>query len=96
MHLFSAIPDIKCDKDAGIRTTAVVLGKEVSLVVCGLLWLVCAGLVVQFSFGFLGMVYPVLAFMLVLTGFDVSRVYWWFPWVNSVLGFVVFVVVVRG
>ena len=38
MHLFSAIPDIECDRAAGITTTAVFLGRKRSLLLCLAFW----------------------------------------------------------
>ena len=42
MHTFSAIPDIDPDQEAGIRTTATVLGRPWTEVYCGVLWLAAA------------------------------------------------------
>lgn len=96
MQLFSAIPDICCDKEAGIRTTAVLVGKRLSLVLCVLLWSVFAGIAIQFSFGFFGLVYPLIAAIVLFGNLDVVRVYWSFPLINTCLGFVLFLVAVRS
>jgi lycopene elongase/hydratase (dihydrobisanhydrobacterioruberin-forming) len=42
MHAYSAIPDIQPDTEAGLTTTAVYLGKQGTLIYCGLLWVAAA------------------------------------------------------
>lgn len=92
MHLFSAIPDIECDKKAGIRTTAVVLGKNMSLVLCMLLWLAFAGMIFHYYLGFIGLVYPLIPLINLIANLDTLHMYWWFSLINTVLGFVLFLV----
>ena len=95
MHLYSSIPDINFDKEAGLRTTSVLLGKEKSLFLCLLLWSLSAVIVGWYDIilGFLGVVYPILV-LLLLSGkiikIDVSRFYWYFPYINTAIGFILF------
>lgn len=42
MHCYSAIPDIQPDRQAGLNTTAVYLGKNKSLIYCAILYLLSA------------------------------------------------------
>jgi len=90
MHTFSAIPDVGPDREAGIRTTATVLGERLSYGYCGALWVASA-----LSFGALDVraglllaVYPVLVAAIALSRVDVRRAYWWYPAVNGVVGMV--------
>ena len=94
MHLYSAVPDIRADQAAGLRTTAVVLGADASLMLCSVWWLLAvvagslSGWLVVASF----LVYPVLALFLVCRSRRVvARVYWWFPLLNAFMGFLLFV-----
>lgn len=93
MHLFSAIPDIKPDTEAGIRTTATWLGKKNSLILCSLMWLVSASIASSFSpFLAFSFIYPIIPAVLIFhEKYSISRVYWWFPWINAVVGFLLFV-----
>jgi len=90
MHTFSAIPDIGPDREAGIRTTATVLGERGSLAYCGGVWLAAAA-VMALVHPFLGAVfagYPLFATGIHLGDVDVDRAYWWFPIVNALAGMV--------
>ena len=91
MHTFSAIPDIEPDRESGIQTTATLLGELWAYAYCGVCWLLAAlsfGLVDR-RFGALALVYPTLTAGVALTDVDVDRAYWWFPWLNAVVGAVV-------
>ncbi len=96
MHLFSAIPDIECDRAAGITTTAVYLGRERSLALCLAFWLSLAAIAFSAS-GFhplslLALAYPVVpALLLVSQAISIERLYWWLPALNTALGGLVFV-----
>jgi 4-hydroxybenzoate polyprenyltransferase len=98
MHLFSAIPDIKSDREAGIATTATLLGFRGSLVCCAVLWLAFAvslltlDSVWPWALGLL--VYPVVPVFLLFLGSEATtRVYWFFPAINSLLGMAGFFVI---
>jgi 4-hydroxybenzoate polyprenyltransferase len=88
MHTFSAVPDIEPDREAGIATTATVLGERWTLVYCGAVWLAAAvlmGLLHPFLGAVFG-VYPVLTVLFALSSVSVDRAYWWFPVINTVAG----------
>ena len=88
MHTFSAIPDIEPDRAAGIRTTATLLGQELTFGYCALVWLgaaVAFGVVHPFLGGVLG-VYPLLAIAIARSSVTVDRAYWWYPAINTVVG----------
>lgn len=96
MHLFSAIPDIHADKQASLRTTATVLGYHRSLIACIVLWALTAIAAVLVSWWLLFLaVYPFIP-LLVLRDkrFDINRVYWYFPYINLVAGFLLFLAAV--
>lgn len=93
MHLYSAIPDIDADKKAGLKTTAVLLGKDISLIVCNILWLVAFLWILNngylFPFTLLLIVYPTLPLLnLNLKKFDINKTYWFFPYINFIIGFI--------
>ena len=88
MHTFSAIPDIEPDRNAGIRTTATLLGKERTYAYCAAVWLVAAvgfALVHPFLGAVLG-VYPLLVIVIALADVPVDRAYWWYPAINTAVG----------
>jgi len=88
MHTFSAIPDIEPDREAGIETTATLLGETRTYAYCGLLW---TGAAVAFGvldprFGAVLAIYPVLVAGIARSGVAVDRAYWWYPAINTVVG----------
>ena len=88
MHTFSAVPDIEPDRQAGIRTTATVLGEGRTYAYCAGCWLAAAavfGTVHPFFAAVLGG-YPLFVAGIVAADVDVDRAYWWFPAVNTVAG----------
>ena len=88
MHTFSAIPDIGPDREAGIRTTATVLGEERGYAYCAGCWLssAVAFAVVDNRIGLLLLAYPVVVFAVYWSGVAVDRAYWWYPAINTVVG----------
>ena len=90
MHTFSAIPDVEPDREAGIRTTATVLGERRTYAYCGACWLAAAILfsVVHPVFTLLLLAYPALVFAIVRSSVAVERAYWWYPAVNTLVGMV--------
>ncbi len=97
MHLFSAIPDIQPDSKAHIQTTAVVLGKKNSLVVCALLW-GAAGFIMreQVILVVFACIYAFIPIRLLLQSArdeDIVTAYWKFPFLNAIIGWLLFVFV---
>lgn len=93
MHLFSAIPDIIPDKKAGLRTSAVILGEEKSIKLCLLLWMVSACTILYIlpqKISAILFIYPILMLMLIQKKIDIASFYWWFPWINTVVGMIGF------
>lgn len=94
MHLYSAIPDIEADKKAHILTTAVLLGSRKSLILCILLWGTTAVIASGISFVLtLAWVYPLLTSSVLGGYISGKKMYWYFPWINLVLGFLLFLYV---
>ncbi|MDY6780752.1 MAG: prenyltransferase [Halobacteria archaeon] len=90
MHTFSAIPDIEPDREAGISTTATVLGEKRTLVYCTLCWVAAAVAfyVVSPLVALLMAVFPVLSAALLYADADIERAYWWYPLINTFLGMI--------
>lgn len=88
MHTFSAIPDIEPDRKAGIRTTATVLGESHTYAYCLGCWALSAASfgLLDTRLGALFSIYPALVLAVALTEIDVSKAYWWFPVINTVVG----------
>ncbi len=88
MHTYSAIPDLEPDRQAGIRTTATVLGERRAYAYCVACWTLAA-IGFWFVHPFLGVllfVYPVFAVVVARSSVSVERAYWWFPALNGVVG----------
>ncbi|MFB6220602.1 MAG: prenyltransferase [Halolamina sp.] len=88
MHTYSAIPDIDPDRAAGIETTATVLGERRTYGYCLACWTLAAAAFALLDprLGALLAAYPVFLVGTVAAGVDVDRAYWWFPFVNAVVG----------
>lgn len=105
MHLYSAIPDIKFDRKAGLKTTAVVLGKKMSLWVCFFLWLIFFvsvilnvlmnnfGGVYSFIFWIL-LIYPLMMLYILFSKVDIAKAYWYYPYITGILGFIISIVLI--
>lgn len=95
MHLFSAIPDIQADKKAHLTTSAIFFGKTFSLFLCSILWfafsLVALNQSQIFPLSLLTIIYPIIPLLLILRKkLPIIEIYWYFPWINNFLGFILF------
>lgn len=99
MHLFSATPDIKPDKKAGLNTTAIFLGVKKSLILCTLLWLIFFLIMISFFntwYLIFLIIYPIIPLVLLLNKkLNLSQIYWWFPYVNAFCGFLSFLLIIN-
>ncbi len=91
MHIFSAVPDIKYDKKAKIKTTASILGKRNSLILCFLFWAVLSFIAIYYSgfhpFSFLVLIYPTIPLILILNNnLSINKIYWILPYINTFMG----------
>lgn len=99
MHLFSAIPDMACDRSAGIMTTAVLLERKNALLLCLAFWSGLAAItLVASSFhpmSLLVLAYPAVpAMLLVRSALTIEEVYWRLPLLNTLLGGLLFLAMV--
>lgn len=92
MHAFSAVPDIRVDAAAGIQTTAVYLGRKKTLLFILTNWLVFTMLAIEILgwVGIFGFCYPALAAYILWKNKPALSIYWYFPYMNAVLGFCAF------
>lgn len=95
MHAYSAVPDIDADREAGVKTIAVLFGQRITLVICLALYIASAVL----TFPYLGVVSIILGIiytvMILISLFYTDRigifnVYKYFPLLNAASGFVLF------
>jgi 4-hydroxybenzoate polyprenyltransferase len=93
MHAFSAIPDIRADKDAGLRTVATTLGATGTLAFCALLYLSATiamttsmiGLVTT-ALGSCYLAIMVIAYSTYRSSNQIFSVYRVFPLINTLAG----------
>lgn len=95
MHLFSAIPDIKSDSKQGVVTSAVFLGREISLLVCLVFWSISLFIVsisgASLLMVIIGFLYPFIPVYLLLNDSkEDTNTYWKFPYLNAAYGFIMF------
>jgi lycopene elongase/hydratase (dihydrobisanhydrobacterioruberin-forming) len=95
MHIFSAIPDIKYDQKAGINTTPVFMGARASLLLCLIFWMGLSFIVVYltnfFPISFLVFLYPLFPLLLLIKKeWNIDDLYWYLPYVNTILGGLLF------
>lgn len=100
MHAFSAVPDIRADHEAGLRTIATELGAGGTILLCTALYALAAGLASAWL-GVATLVVTTIYIGLMLCAWiarhrerDLFVVYRLFPWVNLVVGFGLWVMVV--
>jgi 4-hydroxybenzoate polyprenyltransferase len=91
MHLFSAIPDIEYDKKAGVKTTATLIGYYPSLILCTIFWIALSLITITLAnlhpLSFLIFIYPLVTIsLLVFKKLNINKIYWYFPYINSILG----------
>lgn len=100
MHAYSAVPDIKADKDAGLSTIATVLKKRKTIILCAVLYAVSGAL----SFPYLGAISIMLAVVYVCFMFlslrstedNLFKIYMYFPIINTISGMLVFFTILLG
>ena len=78
---------------AKLKTTAVLVGHDWSLVACTLLWSATFFIVLSLQtwWSWLFMLYPLLSLsVLLVKELPVKKAYWWFPYINAFMGFILF------
>ena len=98
MHLFSAIPDITPDKKAHLKTTAVLFGRTTSLIFCLIFWTIgsiIAFLYIPSYFALISLIYPIIPFMLLIhKKIQMKKIYQYFPYINTLIGFLLFLIAI--
>lgn len=92
MHAYSAIPDIQADRDAQMETVATVLEKKWTLIYCLIFYGLSAVLASSFL-GWLSLVLGSAYLAMMLASFftdDLMKLYRYFPWLNSLVGMILF------
>ena len=92
MHCYSAIPDIEPDRKAWLTTTAVYLGKNKSLIYCGILYLLSALLSFHTLWWFSIVGWSIYLIMIIISYYqkDIFVLYKLFPYINLIIGFSLF------
>jgi 4-hydroxybenzoate polyprenyltransferase len=94
MHTFSAVPDREVDEKAGITTTAVLLWKRDTLLYCTILWVGAAyfshSILWWWSYLFGALYAGFAVYALLSSSQTVWRLYTFFPWINTLVGFIIF------
>jgi 4-hydroxybenzoate polyprenyltransferase len=99
MHIFSAIPDIKYDREAGINTTPVYMGKKPALILTLIFWLILSVIVIILAdfrlLSLLVLIYPLFPLLILFKDdLQIDKLYWYLPYVNTSLGGLLFVALV--
>jgi 4-hydroxybenzoate polyprenyltransferase len=91
MHALSAVPDIRPDLEAGLKTIATTLGPRGTMVFVSVCWLfVSLFLTFRDPIAFPSFVYPAAALYLTVRVEGLPSFYWRFPLINSVMGMLAF------
>ncbi len=94
MHAYSAVPDIEADRAVKLRTIATALGFTRTLVLCGLLYVAAGGLFALhhpiFAVVFAGVYVALMIASFVKGSGGIFAVYRVFPFVNTVIGAILF------
>jgi len=91
MHAYSAVPDIESDSKAGLKTIAIMIGKQKTILLCWFLYLLSAFLVIQ-SVPVVCIVGAVTFSILMImslrakTAESLFKIYTYFPYVNVAIG----------
>ena len=97
MHAYSAIPDIEPDMQAGLTTTAVYLGRTKTLMYC---WILRAGAAVLWWTLLWRPMLLIWCLYLAMIGRsfsgDIAKLYTFFPYLNGIVGFILFWMIVMG
>jgi 4-hydroxybenzoate polyprenyltransferase len=95
MHVYSAVPDITADTDAGLKTGATILGKNTTLALCGILY-AASGILTLPYIGVFS--YIAIAVYLVMIAISIKKkgpievlpIYKYFPLINTIIGGIIF------
>ncbi len=104
MHAYSAVPDIKADTQAKLKTIATQLGAYKTILLCSLLYITAAVLactavpsaLLRFIFLLLGVTYVILMHISLTRIDDLMPIYKRFPLVNTLVGTILFFALLLG
>lgn len=95
MHAYSAIPDIEVDTKAGIRTIATVYGVWWTIMFCMILYtLACILSLPILHWWAIGVWFIYLLTMTISFFYPISRIYRYFPLINTLCGWVLWMMIV--
>ncbi len=91
MHAFSAVPDIESDSKAGLKTIAILIGKQKTIALCWFLYLFSAFLVMKTLLpisiiGALTFSYLMIISLRAKSDTELFKIYTYFPYVNVAIG----------
>ena len=88
MHLYSAVPDIKADKKAKLRTAATVMGEKTSIILCTIFWATFTIIISikTFPWGLITLIYPALGIYTLFNIKKINKTYWYYPYVTAIVG----------
>lgn len=92
MHCYSAIPDIEPDRQAWLKTTAVYLGKQSSLIYCAGLYLLSALLSFP-TLGWFSVSWWIVYLTMMMISYTQKDIFWLykiFPYINLIIWFLLF------
>ncbi len=104
MHVYSAIPDINADKEAGISTSATYFGKNTTVLFCGLLYTL-SSIIAYYFIGFFSVIIWLIYMVLIYLSYKketpegVLSIYKIFPLINTLVGgmlFIIFLLLSQG
>lgn len=99
MHVYSAVPDITADTNAGLQTGATILGKNATLILCGILYAISGILALPYIgvFGYVAIfVYLYMIFISIKKKEpdEVLSIYKYFPLLNTIIGGAIFFILI--
>ena len=94
MHAYSAVPDIKADADAGLKTIATVLGKKATVILCAVLY-AAAGILSYTYLGIVGVILTLIYVLFMIVSLSANeekffKIYTYFPIINTLSGMSIF------
>ncbi len=91
MHAYSAVPDIKADLQAKLRTIAILIGAKQTIYLCWAFYVLAAYLMygaIPFSSTIGAIVYSYFMYKSLRADTEekLFKIYTYFPWINSIIG----------
>lgn len=99
MHLYAMIPNIQKDKNAELITSAVWLGVEKALLLCGFLWsvfaLVMMSYISWYPWSIFSLTYPLLVlYLFTQPRISILKLDSLFPYINAFLGAMIYILAI--